>query len=420
MNFWYRRRIGALAGLPCRRWSLRTSMAFVGAVSVFLGGCGGGGSGGPGEAPSAAPQTPERAALSAQGELGRKIFFDPGLSASGRQSCASCHDPANAHAPANTLAVQVGGPLLGLQGRRQAPSIDYMSFAPAFRIGADGAPVGGLFWDGRAVSLMQQAGEPFVNPFEMANANAAELADRLARAAYAADFSGLFGAGIFGRPDDVLARAQLALSQYQKEDAGFHPFSSKYDEFLRGRAALTTQEQRGLALFNDPAKGNCAACHPSGRQADGTPPVFTDFSYDNLGVPRNPAIERNADPAYFDLGLCDRADLAGRTDLCGAFKVPSLRNVARRHAFFHNGRFASLKEAVTFYVQRDTDPARWYPMKADGSVDKFDDLPARFHANVNTAEVPYDRAPGDVPALSDAEVDDVIAFLGTLSDAQSP
>jgi cytochrome c peroxidase len=242
----------------------------------------------------------------------------------------------------------------------------------------------------------------------------------LARADYADDFKRVFGADIFNRPDDALARAALALQRYQLEDTDFRPYSSKYDEFLRGRTALSAQESRGLALFNNPGKGNCAACHPSGKSADGSFPLFTDFSYDNLGVPRNPAIARNADPAYFDLGLCARPELAARGDLCGAFKVPSLRNVALRKTYFHNGRFSTLKDAVTFYVQRDTHPEKWYPLNPDGTVNKFDDLPPHYHANVNTAEVPYNRRRGDAPALSDAEVDDVVAFLRTLSDGFKP
>ena len=137
-------------------------------------------------------------------------------------------------------------------------------------------------------------------------------------------------------------------------------------------------------------------------------------------MPRNPAIARNADATYFDLGLCERPELAARTDLCGAFKVPSLRNVARRQVLFHNGRFTSLKEALTFYVQRDTNPEKWYPLNADGSVRKFDDLPAAYAGNVNTTEAPYNRRPGDAPALADAEIDDVVAFLRTLSDGYAP
>ncbi len=112
--------------------------------------------------------------------------------------------------------------------------------------------------------------------------------------------------------------------------------------------------------------------------------------------------------------------MAARTDLCGAFKVPSLRNVAQRQVLFHNGRFTSLKEALTFYGQRDTNPEKWYPLDAAGSVRKFDDLPAAYRGNVNTTEAPYNRKPGDAPALTDAEIDDVVAFLRVLSDGYAP
>src|SRR5699024_3394581 len=103
-------------------------------------------------------------------------------------------------------------------------------------------------------------------------------------------------------------------------------------------------------------------------------------------------------------------------DLCGAFKVPSLRNVALRKAFFHNGRFSSLRDVVAFYVERDVYPEKWYPRLSDGSVDKFNDLPPALRANVNTTEGPYNRVPGQAPALNDREIDDVVAFLRTLSD----
>ena len=344
------------------------------------------------------------------------IFADVSLSASGRQSCASCHRADNAHAPANKLPAQLGGALQDQQGRRSAPSIDYQSFNTAFRFAPNGTPTGGFFWDGRAASLREQAGEPFLTAFEMANASKADVIDKLARATYADEFKRVFGADIFTRPDDAFDRLTLALQQYELEDTDFRPFSSKYDEFLRGNVTLAARELRGLALFNDSTKGNCQSCHPSARDTNGSHPLFTDFSFDNLGVPRNPAISGNAEPAHFDLGLCERPALAARTDLCGAFKVPSLRNVALRRVFFHNGRFNSLKDVVTFYVQRDTHPEKWYPSNADGTVKKFDDLPPAHHANVNTTEAPYNRRPGDTPALSDAEVDDVIAFLQTLSD----
>ena len=397
-------------------WVVHQAVALLAlAGTLTLVGCGGGSGSGSGS-DSSATASAHVTALSAQAALGEKIFSDVSLSASGRVSCASCHSAANADSPANHLAVQLGGAMVDQPGRRSSPSLDYLSFNTAFHMAADGSASGGFFWDGSAASLREQAGQPLLGSVEMANVNAADVVAKLARTPYANEFKQLFGADIFSRPDDALARLTLALQQYQLEDRKFRSFSSKYDEFLRGNVTLTSAEQRGLALFNNPSKGNCQACHPSGKAADGSFPLFTDFSYDNIGIPRNSALAANADPAHFDLGVCDRAELATRTDLCGAFRVPSLRNVAQRHVFFHNGRFTTLKDALTFYVQRDTNPEKWYPQNLDGSVRKFDDVPADYRVNVNVDEAPYNRHPGDAPALNDAEIDDVIVFLRTLSD----
>ena len=100
--------------------------------------------------------------------------------------------------------------------------------------------------------------------------------------------------------------------------------------------------------------------------------------------------------------------------------MPSLRNVALRRALFHNGRFKTLRDAVDFYAQRDTRPDLFYPALPDGSVDRYDDLPPQFKANVSRGEAPYDRVPGGVPAISPAEADDIVAFLATLSDDWTP
>jgi cytochrome c peroxidase len=250
----------------------------------------------------------------------------------------------------------------------------------------------------------------------MANRSKAEVAEKIARTEWAARFRELYGDDILNDPERAFDKLTQALQRYQQEDAIFNAYTSKYDAVLRGQTTLTVQEERGRVLFNDEAKGNCAACHPSAKNADGSHPLFTDFTYDNLGIPRNAEIDANGDPTYFDLGLCNRPELASRSELCGAFKVPSLRNVALRRVYFHNGKFKSLKDALTFYVQRDTNPEKWYPLNADGTVNKFDDLPAAYKGNVNTSEAPYNRNAGDAPALTDAEIDDIIAFLQTLSD----
>jgi cytochrome c peroxidase len=396
----------------CKGW-LRAAASVMAAAAVVS--CGGG-DGASGTAPSETTLSPVAA-------LGERIFRDPTLSASGRMSCASCHDPAHGHSSASAeLLVPAGGTDLATPGFRKAPSLRYLNQAPAFFFDAGGAPIAGLTRDGKADSLRVQAVTPFLARHEMANGTAANVVAKLAAATFADEFRRVFGAAIFDDADAAFDRARLALQMYQLEDTGFHAFDSKYDHFLAGRTALTGRELQGLALFNDPAKGNCAACHPSARGADGSPPLFTDFSYDNLGVPRNMAIPANADPAYFDLGLCGpfRADLATRGDLCGAFKVPTLRNVAISAPYFHNGRFKTLKEAVGFYVRRATNPKERYPRNAGGSVRKFDDLPPAYHANIDTTEAPYDRRPGQAPALSPEEIDLVAEFLGTLTNGHRP
>ena len=349
------------------------------ALGASLAGCGG-------SSPAQQPGT--IVGLSPAATLGAQIFSDPGLSASGKQSCASCHDPASAHAQPNSVAAQLGGADGTVAGFRAAPSLRYLSANPAFSFDKDGTAIGGFNRDGRAQSLAEQAKRPFLAPHEMANASIEELVGRLKQARYGEQFRVVFGAAIFDNPDQAFDRVAFALQQFQQVDRAFHPFDSRYDQFLAGRIKLDAAELRGLALFNDPAKGNCMACHNSARGADGAAPLFTDFSFDNLGVPRNTRIAATADPRYFDLGLCgpDRTDLAARAALCGAFKVPTLRNVATRRVFFHNGVFTTLKDVVGFYVRRDTNPEEWYPLASNGTVLKFNDLPAEYHANVDRTE----------------------------------
>jgi len=384
-------------------------------VLQVLAGCGGGSGGGTNSGGSTSP-------LSPLAQLGEKIFADPSLSESGAVSCATCHSPDHALASAVNEPVPIAGATLDTPGFRNAPSLRYVALTPPFSFDSDGAPAGGFDRDGRANSLAEQAQRPFLAEHEMANASVTDVSDKLSNAAYASEFTALFGADIFEQPQLAFDRALSALQQYETEDPDFAPFTSKYDYLLAGKVRLSGAELRGLALFNNPLKGNCAACHPSGRGSDGAAPMFTDFSYDNLGVPRNSAIPANDDPTYFDLGLCGpfRVGLATANDLCGAFKVPTLRNVALTAPYFHNGRFASLTDALGFYVRRDTNPEEWYPADSTGQIHKFDDLPPQYVANVNVTEVPYNRKVGDAPALNSEEIADVVTFLQTLNDGYQP
>ncbi|KRB33546.1 cytochrome C peroxidase [Mesorhizobium sp. Root695] len=361
--------------------------------------------------------------------IGRKMFLDPSLSASGKQACSSCHDPHHAFGPASAAPVEMGGPHLDQHGLRAVPSLRYLQAAPAFTEhfydsedegdeSVDNGPTGGLTWDGRADRGSDQAKIPLRSPFEMANKDAAAVTSALRKAAYADDFKAAFGDNVLDHPDDAFDAAAEALGTFEQSAPDFYPYSSRYDAFLAGKTTLSAQELRGRALFEDAAKGNCASCHLSEPANDGEPPQFTDFGLIAVAVPRNRAIPANADPAYVDLGLCGplRTDFKGRADYCGLFRTPTLRNVALRKSFFHNGYFHSLRDAVAFYATRDTDPGRWYPKDADGTVKQYDDLPRAYWANLNQ-DPPLGKKPGDRPALSDPEIDDIVAFLQTLTDA---
>jgi cytochrome c peroxidase len=393
--------------------------------------------------------------LSAVAQLGADLFYDQRLSGSGRLSCASCHSPAHAFAPAGGAAVVLGGPRLRTPGVRAVPSLRYLYRQPSFSIGPDIqgdndhvaplaqqallaagharalksaqapqaaasnlVPQGGLFWDGRADTLEQQVDGPLYNPLEMDAGPPARVLHALATAPYASDFRRLFGQSVFENPQLAVDEAMFAIARYQIESSDFHPFTSKFDAWLAGKARFTPAELRGYELFNDPAKGNCAACHLDQPTSDGLPPLFTDFQYEALGAPRNPAIPANRDPRYYDLGLCGpyRSDLSGQTQYCGMFLTPSLRNVATRRVFFHNGVFHSLERVLDFYVNRDLHPERFYPRDPAGRVIRYDDLPARYRGNIDTVDAPFNRRPGDRPALTREQIRDVIAFLDTLTD----
>jgi cytochrome c peroxidase len=368
------------------------------------------------------------AALSA---LGRRMFFDPALSASGRLACASCHDPAHGFSPANDLPVQRGGPDLRQSGVRAVPSLMYLQATPQFTEhffdsdeegdgSVDNGPTGGLTWDGRVDRGRDQARIPLLSPYEMANRTPGEVVARARSAGYGEALRRLYRTGARHGVDAAFATILEALETFEEDPATFYPYTSKYDAFLAGKAALSPAEARGLALFENPAKGDCARCHISRPGKDGTPPQFTDYGLIALGVPRNPAIPANGDPAYYDLGLCGplRTDLAGHPQYCGLFKTPSLRGVAVKRSFFHNGAFHALRRAVEFYAERDSDPGKWYARNGDGSVRKFDDLPPRYHANVET-DPPFGGHRGGRPALDASEIDDVVAFLRTLTDGFS-
>jgi cytochrome c peroxidase len=382
--------------------------------------------------------------LSVQAQVGQKLFHDVNLSASRQMSCASCHDPNNHYAQSagNTRAVQLGGPSLATPGFRAVPTLTYKQYTPAYSDLAvnptglsDDGPGGGFTWDGRANTLAEQAAIPLLSSFEMANTDPAAVVAVVQGSSYAALFQQAFGTNIFSDAAAAFTDIGLALQQYQLEDPSFHPYTSKFDYANQGAISngqpvfLTDAEQRGFNVALQPGVGNCLTCHAA-ADATNTPdgqPLFTDFSLRALGVPRNASIPANVTrpgmpTTYYDLGLCNAQNpnaphkLPASAQYCGLFKTPTLRNVATREVFFHNGVLHSLTDVINFYNTRDTNPSAWYPV-ANGVVKQFNDMPAAYLANVDHVDVPFDGLPvGGTPHMTAQNVADLKCFLETLTD----
>ena len=247
------------------------------------------------------------------------------------------------------------------------------------------------------------------------------MVNKIAASRYAGQFKALFGADIFSDTEAAFTQIGVAIAAFERAD--LQPFNSKFDAMVRGQTNLSPSETRGMALFQDPLKANCAGCHlmnpGSGNPQDS---LFSEFTYYATGVPRNTAIPGNADPTFFDLGLCGPertrptlpASVAPGVTIdhfCGQFRMPTLRNVAERPAFMHNGVFKDLREVVRFYATRNSDPQRWY-----GASGLANDLPAQYLGNIEKGKPPFNRKLADGPALTESEINDVVAFLHTLSD----
>jgi len=330
--------------------------------------------------------------------LGKLLFFDEDLSTPPGQSCATCHAPDAGFGDPNQELPVSRGAHPDRFGNRNDLTAAYAAFIPPRRFDEDeGLWVGGLFWDGRVADLAAQAKAPPLNPLEMANPDL----ETIAAAIRAADYRDLF-LEVFGQ--DALDDAAKAFDRFAEAVAAYEatnevsPFDSKYDLFLAGEVQLSEQELRGLDLYESEEKGNCAACHPNRRGADGSPPLFTDYTYDNLGTPKNPenpfyALPRqlNRDGAdYVDLGL---GPVVGDPGMNGMFRVPTLRNVGLTPPYMHNGVFKTLYQVVAFYNARDVAP--WPPPE--------------WPENVNRDEL------GNL-GLTPQEILDIVAFLHTLSD----
>jgi cytochrome c peroxidase len=339
--------------------------------------------------------------------LGALLFADTTLSEPAGQSCATCHDPRHGFSDPRPGSTSEGA-VKGRFGVRNSPSMAYASLAPELLpSGDESGYAGGMFWDGRVSTLEAQAVGPLLNPLEMNNPDKATIQKKLQRASYAGQFATLFGAGALDDAEIAVANLAEAIAAY--ETTGIpNRFTSKYDAFLAGKAALSKAEKRGLALFEDKKAGpctgdkppcGCAQCHLDKPGADGAPPLFTDFGYDNIGIPRNQSNpfyslppELNAGgPGYVDNGL---GAVVHNPRQFAHFKAPSLRNVAITAPYGHNGYFTTLKSIVHFYNTRDVRGAWPAPEQP---------------FNMNTTGL------GNL-GLTSQEEDDIVSFLGTLTD----
>jgi len=347
--------------------------------------------------------------LTALEQLGKQIFFDTRLSTPAGQACASCHLPeagfTGPTSSVNERGAVYAGAVSSRAGNRKPPSVAYACFSPSFSYDSEEETyVGGQFWDGRALNLIEQAKAPFLNPLEMNNSNATEVVNKVLKSSYQHLFRQVFRKQAESSDADVLFELiARALAAYESSSE-VNSFSSKYDAYLAGKVELTAQEQQGLDLFAN--KANCTACHPHEPDSEGHPPLFTDFTYDNIGAPANPenpfykmAADVNPDGArYRDLGLGNALHNQAQW---GKVKVPTLRNIARKpapgfsKAYLHNGVFKSIQEVVHFYNARDVTPHEF------GPPDVLE--------NVNRDEL------GDLQLTANEELA-LVAFLQTLSD----
>jgi len=365
--------------------------------------------------------------LSPVEQLGKALFFDPNLSTPPGQSCATCHAP-EAGFTGPDSAINAGqavypGAVHVRAGNRKPPTAAYGGDSPVlYWEDVEGLWLGGMFWDGRATGwtlgdpLAEQAMGPFLNPLEQNMPMMRLVISRVAKSSYAPLFEQVWGPGSLDYKKDVAGtyeRVARSIAAYERSTE-VNPFTSKYDYFLSGQATLTPLEQQGLDLFNGTAM--CSACHISEPGPGGEPPLFTDFSYDNLGVPKNPlnpfySATPNFNPdgaAWIDPGLGGFLKGAGYPAAVymaewGKHKVPTLRNVAKApspgfvKAYGHNGFFKSLEEITHFYNTRDVEP--WPAPEVPD--------------NVNTSEL------GNL-GLTPAEEAAIVEFMKTLTDGYTP
>lgn len=327
--------------------------------------------------------------LSDTAKLGKLIFFDKQLSEPKGISCASCHSPSFGFSDARQSAFSIGvNP--DAHTARNTIAIAYNILAPNNQstiLRGIEESVGGHFWDGRAKFLEQQAFSPLLNPHEMNNKSFHQVAEKIRNAKYYNQLEKIFGNE--GLQDDqvLLLCTTQALISFQKSKQ-VNIYSSKFDYFLKGKVKLNEQELRGWNLFQDTIKSKCSLCHLATPNEFTNTIVFTDYSYENIGIPKHPS-QKNLP---LDSGFAASEFVKNPLEI-GRFKTPSLRNVALTKPYMHNGIFNTLDEVLEFYNTRDINS-------------KF---VAEYKATMNTEDL------GDLK-LSDNDIKDIIAFLNTLTD----
>lgn len=358
----------------------------------------------PGEAADPAPVT--------AAALGSDLFFDINLSKKRSQACASCHSPNLAFTDPRSNPGVGGAVSLGDDGQslgeRNAPTATYASFSPDFRIDAQGKPNGGLFLDGRAKNLEEQAGGPPLNPVEMGMPDKASVVARLKENAnYVTAFNALYGNGVLDDPEKGYAAMTKAIAAFERTPE-FAPFDSKYDRYLRGEAKLTDQEELGRVLFFSNQFTNCSQCHRLDTIGASEKEVFSNFQYHNIGVPANAPLHA-ANGKSADRGLSANPAIKSTPQDAGdagKFRVPTLRNVAVTSPYMHNGVFKDLRTVILFYDKYNSKAAR---RKINPETGKAWD-PPEVPENISMKELEIG------PGLDDKRVDALVAFLKTLTD----